>query len=69
MVALAKAYKGVERKKIKKRILRDFPGGPVVRLCAPNAGGTGFIPVREIKAHMPSWTAIEKNFLKKEIEK
>ena len=63
MVALAKACKGVEQQKIKKRIMRDFPGGPVVRLCALNAGGAGFIPVGEVKAHMPSWTAIE-NFFK-----
>ena len=47
MVALAKAYKGVEQQKIKKRIMRDFPGGPVVRLCALNAGGAGFIPDRK----------------------
>ena len=50
MVALAKAYKGVEQQKIQKRIMRDFPGGPVVRLCAPNAGGAGFSPVGEVKA-------------------
>ena len=23
---------------------RDFPGGPVTRLCAPNAGGLGSVP-------------------------
>ena len=23
---------------------RDFPGDPVTRLCAPNAGGLGSIP-------------------------
>ena len=68
-MALAKAYKGVEQQKIQKRIMRDFPGGPVVRLCAPNAGGAGFSPVGEVKAHMPSWTAREKFFSNKEIEK
>ena len=30
---------------MKFKISRDFPSGPVVRLWAPNAGGTGLIPV------------------------
>ena len=34
---------------------RDFPGGPVVRLCAPNAGGTGSIPGWGTKIPHATW--------------
>ena len=35
---------------------RDFPGGAVIRLCAPNAGGPGSIPGRGTRFHMLSAT-------------
>ena len=31
----------------------DFPGGPVVRLQAPNAGGPGSIPGQGAESHTP----------------
>ena len=46
---------------------RDFPGGPVVKLCASNAWGTGLIPGRGIKfSHaVPREQNIKKKLKKK----
>ena len=30
----------------------DFPGGPVAKLCAPNARGLGSIPGQGTRSHM-----------------
>ena len=30
----------------------DFPGGPVTKLCAPNAGGPGLIPSLATRSHI-----------------
>ena len=35
---------------------RDFPGGPVVRLHAPNGAGPGSIPGRGTRSHMHATT-------------
>ena len=31
----------------------DFPGGPVVANLPSNAGGAGWLPVWELRAHVP----------------
>ena len=31
----------------------DFPGGPVAKLHAPNAGGLGSIPCQGTRSHVP----------------
>ena len=31
----------------------DFPGGPVAKLHAPNAGGLGSIPFQGTRSHVP----------------
>ena len=36
----------------KKLYLWDFPGGPVARIHAPNAGGLGSIPGQGTRSHM-----------------
>ena len=37
----------------KRRRPWDFPGGPVARTPAPNAGGLGSIPGQGTGSHMP----------------
>ena len=32
--------------------LRDIPGGPVSKLCTPNAGDPGSIPGQGTRSHM-----------------
>ena len=32
---------------------RDFPGGPVAKICTPNAGSLGLIPGQGTRPHMP----------------
>ena len=46
---------------------RDFPGGPVVKLCASNAWGTGLIPGRgtKISHAVPCGQNIKKKLKKK----
>ena len=39
----------------KKKILRDFPGHPVVKTSPSNAGGAGSIPGRGAKIPHASW--------------
>ena len=36
-----------------KNQTQDFPGGPVVRLRALNAGDLGLIPSQRARSHMP----------------
>ena len=36
-----------------KKWLRDFPGGPVVKIPPCNAGDAGLIPGWELRSHMP----------------
>ena len=38
---------------LKNRTPRDFPGGPVAKTLAPNAGGSGLIPGQGPRHHMP----------------
>ena len=35
---------------------REFPGGPVVRLCTFTAEGLGLIPASELRSHKPCGT-------------
>ena len=37
--------------KDKKLGIEGLPGGPVVKTCAPNAGGAGLIPGQGAKIH------------------
>ena len=57
--------------------MRVFPGGPVAKTFAPNAGGPGSTPGQRITSHMPQLkifhatmktqhNQINKYFLKKE---
>ena len=39
-----------------KKLLRDFPGGPVVRLCIPNAESLGSMPDQGTRSHRPQLT-------------
>ena len=41
--------------KLKKIIVRDFPGGPVVKTLPSNAGGQGSIPGQGVKIPHTSW--------------
>ena len=43
-----------------KRMLGDFPGGPVVKTSPPNAGGAGSIPDRGAKIPQAPWQASKK---------
>ena len=36
-----------------KKTRRDFPGGPVIKLHAPDTGGLGSIPGQGTRCHMP----------------
>ena len=40
-------------KKKKKKNCKDFPGGPVVEICAPNAGAPGSMPGQGTRSHVP----------------
>ena len=41
--------------KLKKIIVRDFPGGPVVKTLPSNAGGQGSISGQGVKIPHTSW--------------
>ena len=38
---------------LKRENLGDFPGGPVVRIYVPSAGGLVLIPDQGARSHMP----------------
>ena len=44
--------KGHSKKKKNYDLRWDFPGGPVVRLRAPNTGGLGSTPGQWTRSHM-----------------
>ena len=44
------------QKMLIKKGCGDFPGGPVVKTPAPNAGGQGSIPGRGTRPHMHAAT-------------
>ena len=45
------AYKPTQVKKIKK-LGRDFPGGPVAKVCSSNAVGPGSVPGQGTRFHI-----------------
>ena len=71
--------KRVERKmseiKHEHQDKRDLPGGPVIRLHAPNAGGRSLIPGQGTRSHMPKLKPLHaatrkwRNQIKKQILK
>ena len=43
------------------RVIRDFPGSPVVRKSCFHTGDTGSIPVGKLRSHMPCGKKKKKN--------
>ena len=54
----------LKKKKIKKQTFGDFSANPLLRLHAPNAGGTGSIPRWETKILSATHNADKNNNLK-----